>query len=79
MVSQFAIRNDTEADAPAEDVIAFDRAVTSEDRVIVEATDPFVPIADLQAERSMPSDKPGLLMRRMFNDLFEAYGEPVDV
>ncbi len=79
MISQFAIRNDTEADAPAADVIAFDRAVTAEDRLIIEATDPWMPVADLQAERSMPSDKPGLLMRRMFKELFERHGEPVDV
>lgn len=79
VISQFAIRNDTEEDAPAEQVIAFDRQVTDEDRRVVETTDPFVPIADLQAERSMPSDRAGLLLRRMFRDLFIAHGEPVDV
>lgn len=79
MFSQFVLRNDTEAEAPAADVIAFDRAVTLEDRAVVETTRAFVPLDDLQAERSMPSDKAGLLMRRMFRDLFERHGEPLNV
>jgi phenylpropionate dioxygenase-like ring-hydroxylating dioxygenase large terminal subunit len=35
---QWAIRNDTEADVPAADVVAFDRAVTLEDRWLLEKT-----------------------------------------
>ena len=76
--SQFALRNDTEADAPAADVIAFDRNVTHEDKRIVQGTDLHVPIHDPQAERSMASDKPGMLIRRAFRDLFEKHGEPID-
>ncbi len=37
---QWAIRNDTEADVPAEDVVAFDRAVTLEDQWLLEHTEP---------------------------------------
>ena len=37
---QFAIRNDTEADVPATDVVAFDRAVTLEDQWLLEMTSP---------------------------------------
>jgi len=77
-MSQFVLRNDTEAEAKAADVIAFDRQVTLEDKHFVEATRPEVPLADLTLERHMPSDKAGLLMRRMFRELFERHGEPVN-
>jgi phenylpropionate dioxygenase-like ring-hydroxylating dioxygenase large terminal subunit len=63
---QWAYRNDTEDDVPAEKAVAFDRAVTLEDKAILEGTDPFVPLRDyMTAERHMPSDRPGLIMRRM--------------
>jgi len=63
---QWVYRNDSDADVPAEKAIAFDRAVTLEDKDILEATDPYVPLRDyMTAERHMPSDKPGLIMRRM--------------
>jgi len=52
--------------------------VTLEDKHFVEATRPEVPLADLTLERHIPSDKAGLLMRRMFRELFERHGEPVD-
>ena len=64
-VVQFVFRNDTEADAKAEDVIAFDRVVTNEDRDILESTDPDVPLDQAGIEFNMPSDRPGVLMRRM--------------
>ena len=64
-VVQFVFRNDTEADAKAEDVIAFDRLVTNEDRDILESTDPDVPLDQAGIEFNMPSDRPGVLMRRM--------------
>ncbi|GAB4372886.1 MAG: molybdenum cofactor-independent xanthine hydroxylase subunit HpxD [Elainellaceae cyanobacterium] len=60
---QFCLRNDTEADAKAEDVIAFDRAVTLEDKAVLEATDPDTPLA-IDQEQHMASDKPGIVMRR---------------
>ncbi|MEM8504574.1 MAG: aromatic ring-hydroxylating dioxygenase subunit alpha [Cyanobacteria bacterium P01_D01_bin.1] len=61
-VVQFCLRNDTEAVAKAADIVAFDRAVTLEDKRILEGTDPDVPL-DIRAEQHMASDKPGIVMR----------------
>lgn len=60
---QFCIRNDTEADAKAADIIAFDRQVVLEDQDVLESTDYDVPL-DIQAEQHMASDQPGIIMRR---------------
>ena len=43
-IVQFCLRNDTEADVKAKDVVAFDRAVTLEDKAILETTDYDVPL-----------------------------------
>lgn len=76
MVVQWAYRNDTEADVPAAEVVAFDRAVTLEDRRILESTDPDVPLAVAEGEeRHMGSDKPGITMRRMIGELLARHGE----
>lgn len=64
-IVQFVYRNDTEADAKAEDIIAFDRMVTNEDRDILESTDFDVPLDQTGLEYNMVSDRPGVLMRRM--------------
>jgi phenylpropionate dioxygenase-like ring-hydroxylating dioxygenase large terminal subunit len=70
---QWVYRNDTEADVPAEKAIAFDRAVTLEDKALLETVDPFVPLRDFAtAERHMPSDRPGLIMRRMLLELAQS-------
>ena len=75
-IVQFCFRNDSEAEAPAAGIIAFDRRVTAEDRMVLEGTDFDVPLAiHSGVERHMPSDQPGLLMRRMLLDLFAAHGE----
>jgi phenylpropionate dioxygenase-like ring-hydroxylating dioxygenase large terminal subunit len=75
-VVQFCFRNDSEAEAPAANIIAFDRKVTAEDKEVLEATDFDVPM-DMNSgiEKHMPSDQPGLLMRRMLLDLFAKHGE----
>lgn len=75
-VVQFCFRNDTEREAPAAGIVAFDRKVTEEDRAVLEGTDPDVPL-DMHSgvERHMPSDQPGLLMRRMLLDLLARHGE----
>ncbi|MCU0774993.1 MAG: aromatic ring-hydroxylating dioxygenase subunit alpha [Ideonella sp.] len=76
MIVQWAYRNDTEADTPAAQVIAFDRAVTLEDKLILESTDPDVPLAVAEGEElHMGSDRPGLLMRRMLGELLARHGE----
>lgn len=59
---QFAFRNDTEADAPAEGVAAFDRKVQSEDRRLLETLDADFPLSP-HAEAQMAMDRPGLLYR----------------
>lgn len=75
-VVQFCFRNDTEVQAPAAKVIEFDRRVTAEDKEVLESTDSDVPL-DMNSgvERHMPSDQPGLVMRRMLLDLFARHGE----
>jgi phenylpropionate dioxygenase-like ring-hydroxylating dioxygenase large terminal subunit len=76
MVTQFALRTDTEADAPAADIIAFDRQVTIEDQDILAICDPDVPLrAARGGEVSIPSDEPGLEMRRHILKLLIAAGE----
>jgi len=74
MMCQWVFRNDTEADAPAEKVIAFDREVTNEDRLVLETTSWDVPL-DMAEELHMPSDRPGIEMRRRFAALLAAHGE----
>ncbi len=61
-VVQFCLRNDSETEAKASDIIAFDRAVTLEDKAVLEGTDYDVPL-DIQTEQHMASDKPGIVMR----------------
>jgi len=75
-IVQFCFRNDTEAEARAEDVIAFDRTVTEEDKFILESTDYDVPLDQTGVELNMVSDRPGILMRRMLRDLLEKHREP---
>jgi phenylpropionate dioxygenase-like ring-hydroxylating dioxygenase large terminal subunit len=74
MIVQFVYRNDTEAQVPAADVVAFDRQVTIEDKHILEAVDQDVPL-DSTGELNMPSDRPGLLMRRKLAALLHQHGE----
>jgi hypothetical protein len=71
---QFCVRNDTEAETKAADVVAFDRAVTLEDKRILESTDPDVPLS-LGAEQHMFTDKPGIVMRKKLAALLKAHGE----
>jgi len=75
-IVQIAFRNDTEEQTRAADVIAFDRAVVSEDRAILESTTFDTPI-DLKRrdEVHMASDEPGLLMRRQLLAKFREFGE----
>ncbi|MBF2073991.1 MAG: aromatic ring-hydroxylating dioxygenase subunit alpha [Synechococcales cyanobacterium C42_A2020_086] len=73
-VIQFCLRNDTEADAPAADIIAFDRQVTLEDRIIIEGTDYDAPLS-LAEEQHMASDRPGIIMRHRLSKLLRDHGE----
>ena len=67
-IVQFCLRNDTEAETKAEDVVAFERAISLEDKVILETTDYDVPL-DLKYEEHMMTDKPGILMRKKLKAL----------
>jgi phenylpropionate dioxygenase-like ring-hydroxylating dioxygenase large terminal subunit len=76
MVIQFCFRNDTEAEVSTEQVIAFDRKIVDEDKVILEGCSYDVPLSVVDGEEfHMPSDKPGLVMRRRLRELLEAHGE----
>ncbi len=56
------------------EVIAFDRAITLEDKAIIESCDPDVPLAVIEGEEQhMPSDRPGLVMRRMLSAVARAW------
>lgn len=76
MFNQFVLRNDTEAEVPAADVIAWDRRVTSEDRALLTHCDWDVPL-DVRSpdEFHMASDRPGLEVRRRLLELLHAHGE----
>jgi phenylpropionate dioxygenase-like ring-hydroxylating dioxygenase large terminal subunit len=71
---QFCLRNDTEADTPSSEIIAFDRAVTLEDKRILETTDYDVPL-DITQEQHMLTDKPGIIIRKKIAALLKAHGE----
>lgn len=73
-VVQFCLRNDTEADAPAASIIAFDRQVTQEDREVLETTDYDAPLS-VAEEQHMASDKPGIVMRHRLAALLKQHGE----
>jgi phenylpropionate dioxygenase-like ring-hydroxylating dioxygenase large terminal subunit len=73
-IVQFCLRNDTEADAKASDIISFDRAVTLEDKAVLEATDSDTPLSILE-QQHMASDKPGIIMRHKFAALLRKHGE----
>lgn len=76
MILQWVYRNDTEADVSTAEVIGFDRAITFEDKAVLEACDPDVPLAVVDGEEMhMGSDRPGLVMRRMLAQLLSDHGE----
>lgn len=73
---QLLYRNDTEADCPAQMLIDWDARVIAEDKAVLESTDPDACI-DLQrrVEAHMPSDRPGIIMRRRLLELLREHGE----
>lgn len=65
---QWAVRNDTEAQAPAAGVVAFDRRVTEEDRVLLERI--RVPYsAELQANVHIKVDRATVEIRRIYLEI----------
>jgi phenylpropionate dioxygenase-like ring-hydroxylating dioxygenase large terminal subunit len=71
-VVQFCLRNDTEEQARAADINAFDRQVVNEDKYVLESTTYDTPL-DLVAEQHMPSDQPGIIMRRQLAALIKQH------
>ena len=73
---QLLYRNDTEADCPTQKLIDWDAAVIAEDREILESTNPDCTLdVTRKVEQHMPSDRPGMIMRRRMKELFDAHGE----
>ena len=73
---QLLFRNDSEAACSTEKLIAWDAAIVREDKEILECTDPDAVLDQtLKAEKHMPSDRPGLIMRRRLLELLQAHGE----
>jgi phenylpropionate dioxygenase-like ring-hydroxylating dioxygenase large terminal subunit len=75
-VIQFALRNDAEADVSAASVVAFDRQVTNEDKAVLQECEWDIPLDIASGEEfHMPSDKPGMIMRRRLRELLLQHGE----
>ncbi len=76
LLAQILYRNDTEADCPTQDLVAWDAAIIEEDRDILESTDPDATL-DMarKVESHMPSDQPGMMMRRRLLALLHEHGE----
>jgi phenylpropionate dioxygenase-like ring-hydroxylating dioxygenase large terminal subunit len=73
---QLLYRNDTEADCPQQLLIDWDAAIVYEDRGVLESTDPDATLdVSLRIEQHMPSDRPGLIMRRRLLALLREHGE----
>lgn len=75
-VVQILFRNDDEASCSAQELIDWDAAIIAEDRDILESTSPDA-IVDVsrRIEMHMPSDRPGIIMRRRLLDLMKTHGE----
>jgi hypothetical protein len=73
---QILFRNDREEDCSTQELIDWDAAIIEEDREILESTDPDA-IVDVtrKIEMHMPSDRPGLIMRKRLLALLETHGE----
>ena len=69
---QWCYRSDTEAEAPAANVAAFDRGVGQEDRAILESCPADFPL-DPSQEAHMILDRPSLLMRQLLRQLLREH------
>jgi len=75
-LTQILFRNDREEDCSAQELIDWDAAIIAEDRDILESTDPDA-IVDMsrRIEMHMPSDRPGMIMRKRLLALLQSHGE----
>ena len=65
---QIVLRTDTESDRPAADILAFDVAVESEDRDMLESLPAAFPLAP-HLNAHARADRNSLAIRRMWTDL----------
>jgi ferredoxin-NADP reductase/phenylpropionate dioxygenase-like ring-hydroxylating dioxygenase large terminal subunit len=73
---QLLYRNDTEADCPTAKLIEWDLKITNEDKEVLESTDPDATLDISQKiEAHMPSDRPGIVMRKRLLDLLRQNDE----
>jgi phenylpropionate dioxygenase-like ring-hydroxylating dioxygenase large terminal subunit len=73
---QILFRNDREEDCSTQELIDWDAAIIEEDRDILESTDPDAAIdVSRKVEMHMPSDRPGILMRKRLLALLHEHGE----
>jgi phenylpropionate dioxygenase-like ring-hydroxylating dioxygenase large terminal subunit len=73
---QFAVRNDTEEDTPAADVVAFDRLVTLEDQALLEHTHPDYEL-DLTQNVHIKVDRGTLELRRIYREIVDGTWPPL--
>lgn len=75
-LAQVLFRNDREEDCSTDELRAWDAAILEEDRDILESTDPDTPIdMGRKVEAHMPSDRPGMIMRKRLMALLAEHGE----
>jgi phenylpropionate dioxygenase-like ring-hydroxylating dioxygenase large terminal subunit len=67
---QWAVRNDTEADVPGADVVAFDRVITLEDQWLLEQTDPDYEL-DLNDLAHVKVDRGTIAVRRIYGEIVD--------
>lgn len=76
LLVQWLYRNDSEEACGTQALIDWDATITAEDREILEATDPDACVdTTRRVEFHMPSDKPGLVIRKQLLALLRAHGE----
>jgi phenylpropionate dioxygenase-like ring-hydroxylating dioxygenase large terminal subunit len=73
---QFAVRNDTEQDTPAADVVAFDRLVTLEDQTLLENTKPDYELAATDNVH-IKVDRGTLELRRVYREIVDGTWAPL--
>ncbi len=74
-VAQVLFRNDKE-ECSTEEPRAWDAVILEEDRDILESTDPDTTVdMGRKVETHMPSDKPGMVMRKRLTELLAIHGE----
>lgn len=72
MMVQFCLLAENGRDMDVDKIVAFDRAVTLEDKLVLEGTDADVPLEPL-GEKHMASDRPGIVMRQVLKELLERH------